>query len=78
MRRLMFLCCSLWAGALFTYTLDEEYHDAVRSHAFDYFSQHWGERLAPELFTTGRIRETMELFGHGPLPESDFRFGMEE
>lgn len=68
----------LWAGALFTYTLDEQYHDAVRERAFDYFSSHWGESLDPKLFTTARIRETMELFGHGALPESDFRFGMEE
>lgn len=68
----------LWAGALFTYSLAEKHHDEVRARAFDYFTDHWGEPLDPALFEHSRIRETMELFGHGRLSEAEFRLGVEE
>jgi 4-hydroxyacetophenone monooxygenase len=68
----------LWAGALYTYTLDEAHHDEIRERAFDWFREHWGEPLDPALFEPERIRETMELFGHGPLSDDEFRLGYEE
>jgi 4-hydroxyacetophenone monooxygenase len=68
----------LWAGALFTYTLAAEHHEEVRARAFDYFSRHLDEPIDPAALGEDRIRETMELFGHGPLSPSEFRFGVEE
>lgn len=68
----------LWAGALFTYLLPEQHHARVRDMAFDWLMAHWGEPVAPALLAPDRIRETMELFGHGPLSHGEFRFGAEE
>jgi 4-hydroxyacetophenone monooxygenase len=68
----------LWAGALFTYTLAPKHHEEVRSRAHEWLMAHWGEPLDPSLNDPARIRATMELFGHGPLPDEEFRFGAEE
>ncbi|MGE4430327.1 MAG: flavin-containing monooxygenase [Sphingobium sp.] len=68
----------LWAGALSTYLLDEKDHDAVRDHAFTWLMAHWDDPLPDALFDTPAIRDTMELFGHGPLSDAEFRFGAEE
>jgi 4-hydroxyacetophenone monooxygenase len=68
----------LWAGALFTYTMAPEYHEEVRQRAFDYMIAHAGEPVDPALFDPARIRETMELFGHGALSDAEFGFGAEE
>ncbi|MBP8232142.1 MAG: NAD(P)/FAD-dependent oxidoreductase [Rhizorhabdus sp.] len=69
---------ALWAGALFTYTLPESFHQEVRDRAFDWLMAHWGEPVDAGRLDRAHIRETMELFGHGPLSDSDFRFGAEE
>lgn len=68
----------LWAGALYTYSLPETYHAEIRERAFEWLNAHGGEPVDEALFAPARIRETMELFGHGPLSDSDFRFGAEE
>ncbi len=68
----------LWAGALFTHTLAPACHAKVRQFAYDWLMAHWGEPIDPALYDMPRIRETMELFGHGKLPDAEFRFGAEE
>ncbi len=68
----------LWAGALFGYTLAPEHHAGIRDRAYDWLMAHWGEAADPALYELARIRETMELFGHGKLSEAEFRFGAEE
>ena len=68
----------LWAGALFTYTLAPKHHEEVRRRAREWLVAHWDEELDPALYGPARIRATMESFGHGPLPDDDFRFGAEE
>ncbi|MEY2926081.1 MAG: hypothetical protein RL367_558 [Pseudomonadota bacterium] len=68
----------LWAGALFTYALAEQHHDAVRQLAFDYLKANWGQVDESAFKERTTIRQTMELFGHGPLSEDEFSFGIEE
>jgi 4-hydroxyacetophenone monooxygenase len=68
----------VWAGALFTYTLAEVHHDAVRQLAFEYLKANWGKVDESAFSDRAGIRQTMELFGHGPLSEHEFAFGVEE
>ena len=68
----------LWAGALFTYTLAPEHHDEVRELAFDYLTRNWGKVDEDAFKSTESVRPTMELFGHGPLPDDEFLMGYEE
>ncbi len=68
----------LWAGALFTYTLAPEHHEEVRQIAFDYLKAHWGAVDEEAFKDRAQVRETMEIFGHGPLSDAEFLMGFEE
>lgn len=68
----------LWAGALSTFTLAEEFHARVREMALDYYLRHAAGQTEPPRMDAGIIRETMNLFGHGPLTEEAYRLGAEE
>ncbi len=68
----------LWAGALFTYTLAAKHHEEIRNRAHAWLMAHWDEKIDPGVYAPARIRATMELFGHGPLPDNEYRFGAEE
>jgi 4-hydroxyacetophenone monooxygenase len=68
----------LWAGALFTFTLAEEHHAEVRQMAFDWLKANWGQVDEGAYNDDASIRETMEMFGHGPLSDDQYLMGKEE
>lgn len=69
----------VWAGALSTYSLATEHHEAMRQRALEYFLAHDPDNFdEAALMDSARIRRTMELFGHGPLTEDEFLLGYEE
>lgn len=68
----------MWAGALFTYSLASQHHAQVRDCAFDYLKGLQGRQPDIPAMDPQTLRNTMELFGHGPMSDSEFRFGVEE
>lgn len=70
----------LWAGALFTYTLAPEHHTEIRERAYAYLKGLYEQQVAQPIpkLDHPSLRQTMELFGHGPLTDNQFQFGVEE
>jgi 4-hydroxyacetophenone monooxygenase len=66
----------IWAGALFTYALAQEHHAEVRERALEYLLA--SPLPTAKMTSRGQIRETMEIFGHGPLTDREFDHSYEE
>lgn len=65
-------------GGLLTYAIPPEHHAGIRRKAFDYLVRHRGDDAGPPRLDDATLRRTMELFGHGPLSDNQFRVGIEE
>jgi 4-hydroxyacetophenone monooxygenase len=68
----------VWGGALFTYALAPEHHATVREMALKYLLERPRATSGEEHPSPAAVRATMEIFGHGPLTDAEFRLGHEE